>query len=285
MTSLGAVFLFAVLLAAAAPLPAPAPSAPPGLAARLLWLFETARIPLSSQSCGRPVGSRIVGGMEAAEHRWPWAVSLRSYLVGHFCGGSVISARHVLTAAHCVSLFSVLPFLMYVAVGGHSTRDGVRMGVSRIAVHPDYGRTAPYEADLAVITLTSDLIFDRSVAPVCLAARATHALTRAVVVGWGSTGESRPAARALREVALTVLPDVSCWRYGRLWTPTMLCGGDRGKDACQGDSGGPLMVQAEGAWQLVGVVSFGAGCARPGYPGVYTRIYSYRRWILTAVGQ
>lgn len=283
MASLPAV-LFALLLAAAAPPPAAAGALGP--AARLLWLFDRAhapRIPLPS-SCGRPVGSRIVGGMEAAEHRWPWAVSLRSYLKGHFCGGSVISARHVLTAAHCVSLFSVLPFLMYVVVGGHGTRDGVRMGVSRVAVHPDYGKTAPYEADLAVISLDSELVFDLSVAPVCLAARATPALTRAVVVGWGSTGESRPAARSLREVALTILPDVSCWRYGRLWTPTMLCGGDRGKDACQGDSGGPLMVQTEGAWRLVGVVSFGAGCARPGYPGVYTRIHSYRRWILAAVG-
>lgn len=231
------------------------------------------------------MGARIVGGVEAEEHEWPWAVSLRSYLEGHFCGGSVISARHVLTAAHCVSLFSLLPFLLHVVVGGHGTHDGIRVSVSRVAVHPDYGRTAPYEADLAVITLASDLAFDRSIMPVCLAAHATPTLSRAVVVGWGTTDERGPAARALREAALTLLPDVSCWRYGRLWTPTMLCVGSEGRDACQGDSGGPLMVQTGGAWHLVGVVSFGSGCARPGYPGVYTRIYSYRSWIISVVSQ
>ena len=67
--------------------------------------------------------------------------------------------------------------------------------------------------------------------------------------------------------------------YGSYIKDEMVCGGSDGKDSCQGDSGGPAVIESDSAGNIVGVTSFGYGCARPGYPGVYTRVQKYLEWI------
>jgi len=110
-----------------------------------------------------------------------------------------------------------------------------------------------------------------------------------VVVGWGAAREGGPQQRHLRWVRVPYVPDGPCHAaYARdgYVDAAMICAGDLagGADACQGDSGGPLVRRdAGGTWIEVGIVSFGYGCARPGYPGVYTQVSTYAAQITAAV--
>lgn len=91
----------------------------------------------------------------------------------------------------------------------------------------------------------------------------------------------------LRAVNLPIVNQDYCnSQYGGRITPQMICAGfqEGGKDTCFGDSGGPLTCQQNGEKQLVGIVSFGRGCARPNYPGVYVRLTAVRDWIQNRTG-
>lgn len=105
-----------------------------------------------------------------------------------------------------------------------------------------------------------------------------------VVTGWGAIREGGPTSDTLQEVQVPIMSNSECRKskYGeRRITDNMLCAGykDGGKDSCQGDSGGPLHVVQHGQHQLAGVVSWGEGCAKGGYPGVYARVNRYGTWI------
>ena len=221
---------------------------------------------------------RIVGGEETTIHAIPYQVSLR--LSGHHvCGGSIISKDWILTAGHCASYaaskYQVHAGSTYVDNGGslHS--------VQRIIKHESYGshKNIPLN-DIALFHLAKPLQLDNSRKPVQLNQAAASSLVGkyGLVTGWGTTKQSSSSTpRVLRKVSVPIISTQSCKNTYHELPNGQICAGfsKGGKDSCQGDSGGPFVVDGK----LVGIVSWGKGCASPNYPGVYTEVSHYRQWI------
>ena len=171
---------------------------------------------------------------------------------------------------------------------GTSTRGsgGQVVNVARIYQNPSYNdRLIDY--DISVLQLSSALTLNSNVAAVGLPSASTSwsAGTSSLVTGWGTTSEgSSSLPSALQGVTVQIVSQSSCssaYGSGSI-TDRMLCAGvtGGGKDACQGDSGGPLVVGST----LAGIVSWGYGCARPNYPGVYSNVPALRSYIQQTAG-
>lgn len=234
------------------------------------------------------IDGRIVGGQATDISRHPWQVSLQIF-GDHFCGGSLITDQWVLTAAHCVDNILYQRFLS-VRVGTTNTNSGGQViSPNRFVVHTgwNFKNTQQYDNDIALIRLASPVTI-ATARPVALPAANTVVPTGAniIVTGWGDTIENGTGSSTLLEVAV---PKVTTAQCSQLYSNSafrisnvMLCAGVvgvGGKDACQGDSGGPATFQN----QLVGVVSWGIGCARADRPGVYARVTSYLSWISSTI--
>ena len=165
--------------------------------------------------CGLPNRSmRIVGGQETEVNEYPWQVGLVSAGGRQpWCGGTLISDRHVLTAAHCTAAMGSDPSRIAVIVGEHRTDDNqfTRIGVSAILDDPLYN-TQNMRYDFSILTLAQPVTISSTVAPACLPAdRAkTYAGQLATVTGWGtlSSGGNQPAT--LQEVDVTVQTNAQC---------------------------------------------------------------------------
>ena len=242
---------------------------------------------------------RIIGGEVAPAGKWPFQVALRyansaNNYDAQFCGGTLISNRHVLTAAHCVNGMRVSR--LNIVTGTQSlTKGGTRRTVTAINVHPKYrARTSDY--DIAVVTLTNTV---SGIRPVGLLPRLRENAwaspgTTAYVLGWGDTkiggGTSYPAA--LHQVQLPLVSRTVCnsaLSYDGAVTNRMICAGLQagGKDSCQGDSGGPLIVQnSRNRWRIqAGIVSWGEGCALRNLYGVYSRVAILGSWAKSIVNK
>jgi len=245
-----------------------------------------------------PEGQRIVGGTEARPNSHPWIVSMQQY-GSHFCGGSLVRVSEtkemsdiVITAAHCV--YDGV-YRLEIAAGAHdldnpsNTQQKVKVSYTstQVKYHPAYNPTTTMN-DIAIIKLDKPINFTDAIQPACLPeANEIVSSGDATVAGWGLTRENGDVSNILMQVGVPIINNRECaalYKPSRITIDSnaMLCGGYKqgGKDACQGDSGGPFVVKkANGAYTLQGVVSFGIGCARPGMPGVYTNVASYRSWI------
>jgi len=236
--------------------------------------------------------SRIVGGSAAGPGEYPAQAYVSAS--GFACGGTLVSRTQVATAAHCVDAanygggllplpsipvpIAVDPSLVTVYLGSDTAAEGDEHAVSAVTIHPDYD-PASSAGDIALLTLDEPAtqpalpIIDPSTDS------ASYAVGRpATVIGWGATAEDGDTSDQLLEVEVPVVSDADCDDAnsydGSLVTDVMLCAGlaAGGKDSCQGDSGGPLMVTAGGSPKLVGIVSFGDGCAQAEKYGVYTEV-------------
>ncbi|EDW91179.1 trypsin Blo t 3 [Drosophila yakuba] len=235
---------------------------------------------------------KIVGGHETRIHQYPWMAAILIY-DRFYCAGSLINDLYVLTAAHCVE--GVPPELITLRLlehnRSHSNDDIViQRYVSRMKVHELYNPRS-FDNDIALLRLNQPLdMGQHRVRPICLPVQSynfDHEL--AIVTGWGAQREGGFGSETLREVEVVVLPQSDCrnettYKPAQI-TDNMMCAGylaEGGKDACSGDSGGPLHTtfdEQPGQYQLAGIVSWGAGCARPQSPGVYTRVNQYLRWL------
>jgi hypothetical protein len=230
---------------------------------------------------------RIVGGQTAsATTEVPWQVAFTHGL--SLCGGSILDATHVVTAAHCVleddGVTPVDKSLMTVRAGTlHYWTGGQTSLVSAVNVHPTYDHTR-LTYDVAVLTLTAALTLDgTTVAPIPIVP-ADYPIadgTDLQVSGWGTTTQydaddpyGNPGTPSDDLKKAIVRPATGCEKYAGFSAYTAICAAAPATDACQGDSGGPLATKVDGAWYLVGVVSGGLGCADPNWPGVYTRVAS-----------
>ncbi|KAM4624488.1 uncharacterized protein ACJ7VT_005337 [Polymixia lowei] len=247
-----------------------------------------ATVALSADVCGTtPINNRIVGGEDAPAGSWPWQASLQRF-GGHVCGGSLINSEWVMSAAHCFTSTSTFGWIISL---GRQNQEGknpneVSKGVAEIVLHPSYD-SGTSNNDIALLRLSSPVIFTDYIRPVCLAASGSvfNNGTDSWVTGWGNIkeGVSLPSPQALQEVEVPVLGNRQCNCLNGVGTITdnMICAGvlAGGKDSCQGDSGGPMVNQQGSVWVQSGVVSFGFGCARPNLPGVYSRVSRYQSWI------
>lgn len=235
----------------------------------------------------------VIGGQSARVADSPWVVAVSSRhqfggtRAGQFCGGVVVAPTKVVTAAHCLSADVLgVPLEevrdLSVLAGRENLREpgGREVAVRGTWVNPSYDpRTNA--GDLAVLTLRSALPTHYAIRPAAEGSDAAAPGATATVYGWGDTTGGGAYADSLRSARVRVLSDATCERAypgsldGKYLPATMLCAGDPegGRDACQGDSGGPLVAQG----RLIGLVSWGSGCGRPGSPGVYTRMSALAR--------
>ncbi|RJQ82851.1 serine protease [Pseudonocardiaceae bacterium YIM PH 21723] len=229
--------------------------------------------------------NRIVGGTAATTDQYPWTVYLASGSTGsgQFCGGTLVRANKVITAAHCTK--GRTPANTYVVVGrtAKNTTAGTVAKVSAIWVHPSYV-SATAGSDVSVLTLSAAV----TQTPATLVETGDTALyaagTSSKTLGWGATSEGGATSNSLLQVDVPLVSDSTCAAsYGANFNASAhICAGlaAGGKDSCQGDSGGPLVAGGK----LIGAVSWGEGCARANKYGVYTRLITYLPQITPQLG-
>ncbi|XP_066986868.1 clotting factor G beta subunit-like isoform X7 [Macrobrachium rosenbergii] len=254
--------------------------------------FQTARrqgygfscIVTASEPCGTVNRvSRIVGGVETEVNEYPWQVAVvYAGTNSVFCGGSLLNDRIVVTAAHCILAIYNNNIIAEVLLGAHNlpypTATQQRIALAGSGYHANYS-SSTFDHDIGFLLLSSAVVLSERVKPVCLPdVLKDYSGYQAVTSGWGTLSEGGPQPVVLNEVDVPILTNEACGQsYYGLVTSNMICAGyaSGGKDSCQGDSGGPLVVEDSGRWVLVGITSWGNGCARPGNPGVYTRVTRY----------
>ncbi|KAH8418585.1 hypothetical protein KR222_003027, partial [Zaprionus bogoriensis] len=225
---------------------------------------------------------RIVGGTATTISSFPWQISLQRS-GSHSCGGSIYSANIIVTAAHCLQSVSASS-LQVRAGSSYWSSGGVVSSVAAFKNHEGYNANTMVN-DIAVIRLSSSLSFSSTIKSIGLASSAPSNGASASVSGWGtqSYGSSSIPSQ-LQYVNVNIVSQSVCassaYSYGSEIRSTMICAAASGKDACQGDSGGPLVSGGV----LVGVVSWGYGCAYSNYPGVYADVAVLRSWVVSAAG-
>ncbi|CAH2049112.1 unnamed protein product, partial [Iphiclides podalirius] len=272
-----------------------------------------------AQENAKPNGRRfVISGRNSKDGEFPhmgavgWRAVKGTWIF--LCGSSLISSKFMLTAAHCSQVSSRYAGvanrkpeivrlgdinIIDVAVNGEKP---IVANITRIIVHPQYAPPKKY-FDIAIIQLQRDVSFSINILPACLWTNFdTRSLgRRATLTGWGvietATLKTSPVLQAaeiniLSSDVCDSLLKPSC---NRLWcgmSENQMCAGNLsgGVDTCQGDSGGPLQVKIPLPYKgvgllyyIIGVTSFGIGCARANTPGVYTRVSSYIDWIENVV--
>ncbi|KAM8864711.1 trypsin-3 isoform 1-T1 [Spinachia spinachia] len=233
-------------------------------------------------NCQELPGQRIVGGYAPVPHSIKYIVSIQTMQRQHLCGGSLINKYWVITAAHC----NVGVNEMMIVAGDYSLTiyEGTEQEMlpQLVFPHPDYNSTTPNN-DIMLIKLRAPVDLNGYVSVALLPRQGASVAAGRVcrVSGWGYTSAGAgQIPDALRTVLLPIVSTEQCNRseaFDGHITESMLCAGFAvgGKDACQGDSGGPLVCEG----RVYGLVSWGRGCADAQFPGVYTAVSKFRRWI------
>jgi hypothetical protein len=228
----------------------------------------------------------IVNGSPASAGEYP-SQGFLLFRVGvdtFSCGGTLVAPTKFLTAAHCAVDEGNTPlppqnFNVYLGLTNVQPPlpDANLFFVERVDVHPHYAEDlGRHTNDVSMLTLNrgapSALTPRRVIKPGETSLWSPGDI--ATIIGWGDTTEGGTGSDDLREATLPIDANSACANYGVAFVPaTMLCAGNPpGSDTCQGDSGGPLLVSDGSALVTAGVVSWGTGCNRPGFPGIYTRI-------------
>jgi len=227
----------------------------------------------------------IVGGTDAASGANPWQCSLRRS--SHSCGASIISNQWLVTAGHCIDGASPSSLTIRCNTLTHAS-GGQDYAVARLVLHEQYDSwNLDNDIGLVQISGTFALGSTENINSIPLPAQGETFPDGAIVrvTGWGAIYEGGSLPARLQTLDVPIVNQDTCNQQYSGFNPVtaqMFCAGvpEGGKDSCQGDSGGPVVYNSK----LIGAVSWGLGCARPNYPGVYTRVASFRNWIRTNSG-
>ncbi|XP_063966351.1 uncharacterized protein LOC135156797 [Lytechinus pictus] len=242
---------------------------------------------------------RIVGGVDAAEGEFPWMVYLWDDFWGIFCGGTLIDSEWIVTSARCVFGIDrtvdriILGDLLATSPSTHH----LSISPAQIIRFPDYNvqtvnNLEIFNGDLALIRLSEPVTFTDYVRPACLAKSSEEITdyTRCTVSGWGNTEDTSDSLvfeDHLKKAVVHILPNETCEAsYPNSITNLMICAGyERGEvGVCRADRGSPLVCEgSDGRWHLVGVTSWGDGCAKQGKPRVYSRISQFLLYIVNVL--
>ncbi|SHG32336.1 S1 family peptidase [Streptoalloteichus hindustanus] len=222
----------------------------------------------------------IVGGHNATQ-TYSFMASLQRN-GNHFCGGSLVKSNWIVTAAHCVQGTSARQ--IQVRIGSNDrTSGGTVARVSRVIVHPAYGRDGT--GDIALLQLSSSV----RQTPVRISSEAGPVGTETRIIGWGQTCPTRGgcgAPRALQELDTSITDGSGCSNGFDGETEICTNNPDGDSGACYGDSGGPQLKAVNGQWELIGATSRAGGrtstCAVD--PSIYTDVTAYRGWIQQYTG-
>jgi trypsin len=271
----------------------------PPVEARGNWMHEYVQLRLATQNLKYAIGPmsqyemqqtitpKIVGGTVAGPNDNPFQVGLLSKSVAdnfnaQFCGGTLVKANVIVTAAHC-SDFVTAGQVQVLTGTRNLDGTGTRRDVVSIAIHPNWNPNT-FDYDVAVWTLSSST---SGIPFASLASADPPAGTNLLVTGWGALTEGGSFPIDLRKATVPLVSNTTCngrKSYGGAITSQMICAGfsSGGVDSCQGDSGGPLTQGSV----LTGIVSWGTGCARRNKYGVYSRVSSasIRNFIVTQAG-
>ncbi|XP_071824221.1 chymotrypsin-like protease CTRL-1 [Apostichopus japonicus] len=241
---------------------------------------------------------RVIGGHDAERGSAPWMARL--LLNGRFfCAGSLIDRQWVVTTAACFLFHNnIRASQLNVTLGDHDTltdEDGqISVRVEAFYTHEEFDLDT-YNNDIALIKLVTPLQrYSSYVRPICLA---NTTIDRDLLVpgvsgqinGWGAMTEGGAASVNLQEVKIPLTPFSTCKEYFRqqeyVVTRNMFFAGYErgGADSCRGDSGGPYVMKKGSRWVLMGIISWGVGCGRPGSYGVYTRYSKYHEWVTRVI--
>lgn len=239
----------------------------------------------------------IVGGEDAKEGEFPhqallgWKSEDNLEEYDFRCGGSLISDRFILTAAHCMKYGRPVIVRMAESDLRNEYDDAVDFEIENITSHPSYKNAFSYY-DIALIKLKEEVMFSRLIRPACLWTGFDVNVTSVIASGFGHTeSQSDKKPDVLRKVQLDFLDTSECTsqflglrNFRRGIVDDQLCIGSKreGRDTCQGDSGGPIQVitEPEGCiYHLIGITSVGASCGIGRSPSIYTRVASYLDWI------
>jgi secreted trypsin-like serine protease len=270
---------------------------------RSLWMALALAVPATSYSQGsarllavekqfdanQANDQRVVGGKPVTLEDNPWQIAIVSAriptnAIAQFCGGSIIAQRWVVTAAHCVDS-GTTPQQIAILKGSESlVTGGTRVAATRIIVHQNW-KPNTHDFDIALVEVGADLGGTAIAGDTSANEHSTSLSIR--LTGWGRTAMSSSAgSKVLQGVSVPYVTRATCNRpasYDGDITGNMICAGlvQGGADSCQGDSGGPATAVIGGTRRLVGIVSWGEGCALRDKYGVYTRVANFGSWVTT----
>uniref|UniRef100_A0AB38ZEE2 Venom S1 protease 37 n=1 Tax=Ectomocoris sp. TaxID=3104572 RepID=A0AB38ZEE2_9HEMI len=232
--------------------------------------------------------ARIVGGVETGINEFPFIVAIRTQFSPFvFCGGTIISEYHVVTAAHCTRPRRHEEFA--IIVGDHNVYDTEETNssevynIKKVIEHEHYDKEGLTEFDIALLFTEKQIKFNLHIAPACFPINKVNLVgSRVKVIGWGADFTNGPYSEILRKVNLDVVDLKKCNDYYtkiNLENPSQICTHTPNADSCQGDSGGPVVWRDPDTnrYTIVALVSYGDICGKT--PGINTDVFYHKEWI------